>query len=41
MGGKGSGRHYCGRKGTTEDYPSIDVRHWQQDGLLIPYQSFN
>ena len=22
-------------------HPSIDVRHWQRDSLLIPYQSFN
>ena len=41
MGGMGSGRHwYCGANNTTEDYRSIDVRRWQRDGLLSPYQSF-
>jgi hypothetical protein len=41
MGGIGSGRRgRCGARHTTEDYRSIDVRRWKQDGLLTPYQFF-
>ncbi len=41
MGGMGSGRHwYWGAKDTTGDYRAIDVRRWQRDGLIAPYQSF-
>ena len=41
MGGRGSGRrwHY-GAKDTTDEYRSIDVRRWNRDGFLRPYQSF-
>ena len=41
MGGMGSGRHWhYGANDTTDDYRSIDVRRWQRDRLLAPYQSF-
>jgi len=41
MGGMGSGKKfYLGAKNTTENYRSIDVRHWQRNGLLAPYQTF-
>jgi len=41
MGGMGSGRRwYSGAKDTTDNYRSIDVRRWKQDGLLTPYQTF-
>jgi hypothetical protein len=41
MGGIGSGRHWrSGKKDTTEDFRSIDVRRWQRDGLLRPNQAF-
>jgi len=41
MGGMGSGWHWCwGAKDTTDDYRSIGVRCWKQDGLLTPHQSF-
>ncbi len=41
MGGWGSGRgRRFGTKDTTDDYRSIDVRHWQRDGLLTPGQAF-
>ena len=41
MGGIGSGRqwYHCA-KDVTGDYISIDVRQWQRQGLLAPYQSF-
>jgi hypothetical protein len=39
MGGVASGR--CGVKDTTEDYRSIDVRHWKRDGFLVPGQAFS
>ena len=41
MGGIGSGRHcHYGAKDTTSDYRSVDVRHWQREGLLAPNQAF-
>lgn len=41
MGGMGSGRQwYLGAKDTTEDYRTLDVRRWKQDGLLKPYLSY-
>lgn len=39
MGGFGSGRWQQG-KSTTDDYPQIDVRHLQRDGLLEPGHLF-
>ncbi len=41
MGGMGSGRrwHY-GANDTTNDYRALDVRRWQQDGLLTPGCAF-
>ena len=39
MSGVASGR--CGVKDTTEDYRSIDVRHWKRDGLLVPGRAFS
>jgi len=41
MGGIGSGRrwHYNSHD-TTTNYRTLDVRHWQRDGLLDPHQSF-
>lgn len=39
MGGYGSGRH-SGPCETTGDYRSIDVRRWQRDRLLEPWQAF-
>jgi hypothetical protein len=42
MGGAGSGKpRYIFGKDVTCDYRSIDVRHWQRDGLLTPNQSFS
>jgi len=41
MGGLGSGRHWhYGAKDTTCDYRSIDVRHWNREGLLVPGSAF-
>lgn len=41
MGGRGSGRHWhYSAKDTTDDYRSIDVRHWQREGLLTPGHIF-
>ncbi len=41
MGGIGSGRRwYGGAKDTTDDFRSLDVRRWERDGLLAPYQVF-
>ncbi len=38
----GSGRYWhYGAKDTTSDYRLIDVRRWQRDGWIAPYQSFN
>ena len=31
---------YTSAKDTTDDYPAIDVRRWQRDGLLERHQSF-
>lgn len=36
MGGMGSGRHWWGARGTTEDRWPIDVRKWQRSGALVP-----
>jgi hypothetical protein len=42
MGGIGSGRHwYWDAIDTTDDYRSIDIRCWQQDGLLSPNLAFS
>jgi hypothetical protein len=41
LGGLGSGRHTrYGARSTTDDYRSLDVRRWQREGLLAPFQSF-
>lgn len=41
MGGMGGGRHWhYGAKDTTDDYRTIDVRHWQRDGFLTPGRTF-
>ncbi len=41
MGGLGSGRRYrAGTHATTDEYRSIDIRHWHRDGMLDFPQSF-
>ncbi len=39
MGGNGSGRHFNSKE-TTSDYPQLDVRCWQRDGLLTAGRTF-
>lgn len=39
MGGYGSGRHWSSKE-TTADYPQLDVRRWQREGLLAKFSSF-
>ena len=39
MGGIRSGRH-GNSKATTSQYPQLDLRRWQREGLLVPGSSF-
>ena len=41
MGGIGSGRHWhYGTKCTTNDYRTLDVRHWAREGFLNAGKAF-
>ena len=41
MGGYGSGRHAYSQKQKISSYHPLDIRRWQREGLLKPWQYFN